>query len=62
MYFDDILIFSKNKQDHVEHLHWVLSKLYEHQLKAKCKKSAFDLAKLQYIGHIAKNLTMSMDL
>ena len=41
---------------------WVLSMLCEHKLKAKCKKSAFGLAELQYLGHIMKNSTISMDL
>ena len=61
VYLDDILVFSKNGHDHAEHLHWVLTKLGEHKLKAKCKKSAFSLAELQYLGHIMKNSTISMD-
>ena len=60
VYLDDILVFSKNKHGHAEHLHWVLTKLREH--KAKCKKSAFGLAELQYLSHIIKNSTISMDL
>ena len=62
VYLDDILVFLKNEDDYAEHLHWVLTKLREHKLKAKRKKSAFGLAKLQYLGHIIKNSTISMDL
>ena len=61
VYLDDILVFSKNKHDHAKHLCWVLTKLCEHKLKAKRKKSAFGLAELQYLGHIMKNSTISMD-
>ena len=61
VYLDDILVFSKNEQDHADHLCWVITKLREHKLKAKRKKSAFGLAKLQYLGHIVKNSTLSMD-
>ena len=61
VYRDDILVFSKNEQNHAENLRWVLTILREHKLKAKCKKSAFGLAKLQYLGHIMKNSTISMD-
>ena len=61
VYLNDILVFLKNEHNHAEHLHWVLTKLCEHKLKAKCKKSAFALAELQYLGHIVKNLTISMD-
>ena len=46
VYLDDILVFSKNEHDHAEHLRWVLTKLHEHKLKAKRKKSAFGLAEL----------------
>ena len=62
VYLDDVLVFSKNKQDHAEHLRWVLTKLHEHKLKVKHKKSAFGLVKLQYLGYIIKNSTISMDL
>ena len=55
------MVFSKNKHNHAEHLRWVLAKLRAHKLKAKCKKSAFGLAELQYLGHIMKNSTISMD-
>ena len=61
VYLDDILVFSKNEHDHAEHLRWVLTKLREHKLKAKRKKSAFSLGGLQYLGHIMKNSTISMD-
>ena len=56
VYLDDILVFSKKEHNHAEHLHWVLTKLREHKLKAKRKKSAFGLAELQYLGHIVQKL------
>ena len=40
-YFDDILIYSKNKEEHVEHLRLVLMKLQEHRLYAKFSKCKF---------------------
>ena len=61
VYLDDILVFSKNKHNHAEHLRWVLSKLCEHKLKAKRKKSEFGLAELQYLGRIVKNSTIPID-
>ena len=61
VYLDNILVFSKNEHDHADHLCWVLTKLCEHKLKAKRKKSAISLAELQYRGHIVKNSTISMD-
>jgi hypothetical protein len=38
VFIDDILIFSKNEEEHVEHLHLVLQKLRENQLYAKLSK------------------------
>ena len=46
LYLDDILVFSKTKHNHAEHLGWVLTKLREHEIKAICKKSASGLAEL----------------
>ena len=54
VYLDNILVFSQTKQDHTEHLRWVLEKLREHNLKAKRKKSAFGLNELQYLSHVIK--------
>ena len=61
VYLDDILIFSKMPELHEQHLRWVLSKLREHNLKAKRKKSEFGLPELQYLGHIIKQSTITME-
>ena len=41
VYLDDILIYSKNEQEHAEHLRLVLMKLREHRLYAKFSKCEF---------------------
>ena len=38
---DDILVYSKNKKEHAEHLRIVLTRLREHQLYAKFSKCDF---------------------
>ena len=38
VFIDDILVFSKNKEEHEEHLRLVLQKLRENQLYAKLSK------------------------
>ena len=38
---DDILVYSKNEEEHNEHLRLVLEKLREHQLYAKFSKCEF---------------------
>ena len=52
VYLDDILVFSKNKEEHVEHLRLVLEKLREHQLYAKYSKCEFWLPEVTYLGHV----------
>ena len=41
VFIDDILVFSKTKVEHEEHLRLVLQKLREHQLYAKLSKCEF---------------------
>jgi hypothetical protein len=41
VFIDDILVYSKNEEDHTEHLHIVLTRLREHQLYAKFSKCEF---------------------
>jgi hypothetical protein len=48
VFIDDILIYSKNKEEHAEHLRIVLMRLREHQLYAKFSKCAFWLEEIQF--------------
>ena len=52
VYLDDILIYSKNEEEHAEHLRLVLEKLREHQLYAKYTKCEFWLSEVTYLGHV----------
>ena len=52
IYLDDILVYSKNKEEHAEHLRLVLEKLREHQLYAKYSKCEFWLPEVTYLGHV----------
>jgi hypothetical protein len=49
---DDISIFSKNGEDHDEHLRVVLQKLRENQIYAKLSKYEFWLKEVSFLGHI----------
>ena len=51
VYLDDILIYSKNEEDHQQHLRLVLQKLREHKLYAKLSKCSFGLPETDYLGH-----------
>jgi DNA replication protein DnaC len=35
VFIDDILVYSKNEEEHADHLHVVLQRLREHRLYAK---------------------------
>ena len=52
IYLDDILIYSKNEEEHAEHLRLVLMKLREHRLYAKFSKCEFWLPEVTYLGHV----------
>ena len=52
VFIDDILIYSKNEQEHKEHLKIVLQVLREQQLYAKFSKCDFFKDKIQYLGHV----------
>jgi hypothetical protein len=52
VFIDDILIFSKNEEEHDKHLHMVLQKLRENQLYAKLNKCEFWLIEVSFLGHI----------
>jgi hypothetical protein len=52
VFIDDILIYSKNREDHKRHLRIVLGRLRAHQLYAKLRKCEFWLEKIAFLGHI----------
>jgi hypothetical protein len=47
----DILIYSKNLEDHAKHLHAVLQRLRDHHLYAKFSKCEFWLDTVKFLGH-----------
>ena len=61
IFIDDILIFSKNEEEHAEHLRIVLQRLREHKLYAKFSKCDFWLKKVQFLGHIISDKGISVD-
>jgi hypothetical protein len=61
VFIDDILIFSKNEEEHDKHLHLVLQKLRENQLYAKLNKCKFWLEEVSFLGHIISEGGISVD-
>nr|GEX08418.1 putative reverse transcriptase domain-containing protein [Tanacetum cinerariifolium] len=52
VFIDDILIYSKSKQAHEEHLKLILEVLKKEQLYAKFSKCEFWIPKVQFLGHV----------
>ncbi|CAI5459296.1 unnamed protein product [Closterium sp. Yama58-4] len=52
LYLDDILIYSKNMKEHVEHLRKVFEILRKNKFYVKLSKSDFALKKVQFLGHM----------
>jgi hypothetical protein len=52
VFIDDILIYSKNEEEHAKHLRIVLTHLREYQLYAKFSKCVFWLEEIQFLGHV----------
>ena len=49
-FIDDILIYSKNEEDHAQHLRIVLQRLRDHHLYAKSSKCEFWLDSVKFLG------------
>ena len=52
VFINDILIYSKTKEEHDEHLQIILQVQREHKLYARFNKCEFFKDKIQYLGHV----------
>jgi transposase InsO family protein/translation initiation factor IF-1 len=52
VYLDDILIFSKTPEEHLEHVAKVLEVLRDNQLYVGLDKCAFGLSEIDFLGHV----------
>ena len=52
VFFDDILIYSKDMETHLKHLEIVLQLLSLHQFYVNLKKCTFASSRISYLGHI----------
>ena len=50
-YLDDILIFSKTKEQHIGHVKSVLQKLLDAKIQLRLKKCEFHVQETDFLGH-----------
>ncbi|GJW63475.1 putative nucleotidyltransferase, ribonuclease H [Tanacetum coccineum] len=60
-FIDDILIYSKTQEEHVDHLRLVLELLRKEKLYAKFSKCEFWLRELQFLGHVINGNGIHVD-
>jgi hypothetical protein len=61
VFIDDILVYSKNEEEHVGHLHVVLQHLREHHLYAKLSKCDFWRKEIKFLGHTISQAEIAVD-
>ncbi|KAE9617788.1 putative nucleotidyltransferase, Ribonuclease H [Lupinus albus] len=52
VFIDDILVYSRNREEHAKHLRVVLDLLKRNQLHAKLSKCDFWLESVNFLGHV----------
>ena len=61
VFIDDILVYSKNEEEHKEHLHLILEKLREHRLYAMFSKCECWLKEVGFLGHVISGEGIAVD-
>jgi hypothetical protein len=61
VYFDDILVYSKSLDEHIDLLHCVLDVLRKEKLYANVKKCSFCLDEVVFLGYVVSAKGIAVD-
>ncbi|GJZ49549.1 putative reverse transcriptase domain-containing protein [Tanacetum coccineum] len=61
VFIDDILVYSKSKEEHEIHLREILETLRKERLYAKFSKCEFWLQEVQFLGHVINSESLKVD-
>ncbi|XP_035838849.1 uncharacterized protein LOC118486478 [Helianthus annuus] len=61
VFIDDILIYSRTKEEHEQHLRAILELLRKEQLYAKFSKCEFWIREVQFLGHVVNEKGIHVD-
>jgi hypothetical protein len=61
VFIDNILVYSKNDEEHAGHLHVVIQHLREHRLYSKLSKCDFWLKEIKFLGHTIYQAGIAVD-
>jgi hypothetical protein len=61
VYLDDILVFSRAPEEHLNHLEQVLTALEKHELYVGMDKCGFGLAEVDFLGHVVSGAGIRPD-
>lgn len=61
VFIDDILVYSRTREEHAYHLRITLQTLREHQLYAKFEKCEFWLEEVKFLGHVVSEGGVAVD-
>ncbi|KAF7640631.1 hypothetical protein LDENG_00028590, partial [Lucifuga dentata] len=61
VYLDDILMFSRSREEHVSHVQSVLQCLLENSLYCKAEKCEFHVSSVSFLGFVVAEGSIQMD-
>jgi len=61
LYLDDVLVYSRNPEEHLAHLRAVLTLLRQHKLFIKHSKCTFAMTSINFLGHVISDKGITMD-